>query len=368
MEPVNIINVHAHIFTKRNVPVNFLPAFLKPVAGWLKNKTFTNVVSWLVGSGFRKSDWATIVKKYHSFVRIAEHKTQEDVLKELIRQYPVGTKFCILTMDMEYMGAGPVPQSFIEQLNELALLKRDPRYKNIIYPFIFVDPRRPNIFELVKHYIEIEGFAGIKMYPPLGYFPFDPRLDKIYRYAEKHRIPITTHCSRGGVFYRGKITDAMRLHPLTGEMLPKSDNKTFCQHFTDPDNYEYVLKKYPNLVLNLAHFGGGSEWYEHLNHGEGIAGDFTTWLGKASDLIANYPHVYADISYTMYDPKLFSLLKALLQTGWARYKILFGSDFYMVEREVAERQFFLKLRAYLGEDDYPMIAHINPMVFLGIRK
>jgi len=366
MEPTNIINVHTHTFNRRNVPVKFLPAFLRPVADWLENRIFSNILAWIAEKLLRQKQYASLIKKYHSFLKIGDGKTQEDVLKELIAQYPIGTKFCILTMDMEYMGAGPVPQPFEEQLRELAMLKRDPRYRKIIYPFIFAHPERPNILEIVKHYIEVENFTGIKLYPPIGYYPFDERLDKIMAYAEKNRIPITTHCSRGGVFYRGKITDAMRLHPITGERLPKTDNKTFCQHFTDPANYECLLKKFPNLVLNLAHFGGGSEWLKYLD--KKIFSGEDTWLEKAADLMVEYPNVYADISYTMYDPRLFPQLKAMLQLGHIRYKILFGSDFYMVEREIAEREFFLKLRAFLGEDHYPIIANINPRVFLGIVK
>jgi len=366
MEPVNIINVHTHTFNRRNVPVKFLPTFLRPVADWLENKIFTSVLSWIAEKILRQKGWASLIKKYHSFVRIADGKTQEQVLNDLIVQYPVGTKFCVLTMDMEYMGAGPVPQPFEEQLRELAILKRNPKYRNIIYPFIFVHPERPNIMGLVRHYIEVENFSGIKLYPPIGYYPFDERLDKVMAYAEKNRIPVTTHCSRGGVFYRGKITEAMRLHPITGERLPLTDNKTFCQHFTDPSGYEYLLKKFPNLVLNLAHFGGGSEWLKYLND-EGSS-KWQTWLEKVGVLMKKHPNVYSDISYTMYSPELFPLLGLLLQDGRLRYKILFGSDFYMVEREVAEREFFLKLRAFLGEDDYPIIAYINPSVFLGLKK
>ncbi len=366
MEPVNIINVHTHTFNRRNVPVRFLPAFLMPVANWLENKIFTNVLSWIIGKIFRQNQWASVIKKYHSFLKIGDEKTQEEVLKDLIAQYPVGTKFCILTMDMEYMGAGPVPQPFEEQLEELAALKRNPKYKDIIFPFIFAHPERPNLLEIVRHYIEVENFTGIKLYPPIGYYPFDERLDKVMAYAEKNRIPITTHCSRGGIFYHDKITEAMREHPITGERFTEKDNKTFCQHFSDPDNYHYLLAKFPNLVLNLAHFGGGSEWHKYLTCK--AFQEPETWLAKVAELMISYPNVYSDISYTMYDPELYPVLKYLIQDGALRYKILFGSDFYMVEWEVPEREFFLKLRAFLGEEHYPLIANINPNVFLGLKK
>ena len=56
-------------------------------------------------------------------------------------------------------------------------------------------------------------FAGIKIYPPLGYKPFDKRFGKkddkgecngnrieaFYKLCNKNKVPILAHCSPGGV-------------------------------------------------------------------------------------------------------------------------------------------------------------------------
>lgn len=359
----NIINVHTHIFNKRNVPAKFLPFFLRPLATWLQNEKIANVFSWISEKIFRQKHWAELIDKYHTFVSIGEEKTQREVLEDLIKQYPAGTKFAILPMDMEFMGAGTVEQSYEDQLKELALLKRDPKFQDIIFPFIFVHPERSNILEIVKHYIEVENFSGIKMYPPLGYYPFDERLDKVYEYAQEKKIPITTHCSRGGVYYRGKITSDMTIHPKTGKRIPyNGDNSVFCQVYTDPANYEYVLEKFPNLVLNFAHFGGYREWYKFLSNSR--PPESISWLEKIVELIKHYPAVYSDISYTMYSPDMYPQLKTLMQDEGINSKILFGSDFYMVEQETTEKEFYLCLRSYLGEIDFNKLAELNPKVFL----
>lgn len=58
------------------------------------------------------------------------------------------------------------------------------------------------------------------------------------------------------------------------------------------------------------------------------------------------------------------LLKVILQDEKVRPKILYGSDFYMVELDIPERAFSINLRAYLDEKDYQQIAEINPEAFL----
>ncbi|MBA3681752.1 MAG: amidohydrolase family protein [Bacteroidetes bacterium] len=267
-------------------------------------------------------------------------------------------------MDMEYMQAGKVKQSFIQQLEELAAIKQDPAYKDLIDPFIFVHPQRKDIFDIVQKYIEEKNFAGLKLYPPLGYYPFDERLNEIYAYAQKHQLPITTHCARGGVFYKGEITDAMKVHPKTGEHIKEQKNKFFTDIYTDPDNYRYVLEQFPNLKINLAHFGGYDEWNKYL--GNTMEEGQITWYDKICSLIRQYTNVYTDVSYTMFNADLFNLLKLTLQDSTLNNKILYGSDFYMVEQEISERQFLTNIRAYIGESDFRQIAEINPKLFLNL--
>jgi hypothetical protein len=38
--------------------------------------------------------------------------------------------------------------------------------------------------DLVKKHIEERGFQGIKVYPPVGFYPFDKNLHPILEYAE----------------------------------------------------------------------------------------------------------------------------------------------------------------------------------------
>jgi predicted TIM-barrel fold metal-dependent hydrolase len=361
MEAVKIINCHTHIFNRKAVPENFLPKIIMPLAWLLESKGVATFFFDLF-SHLKKHELALLVKKYHAFLTIGDLESQLDIFKYLQSFYPTGTRFCVLPMDMEFMQAGNVPQSYIEQLDELARIKQDPTYSELIHPFVFVHPERKNIFDIVRKYIEEKGFSGIKLYPPLGYYPFDERLNKIYEYAEKYQIPITTHCARGGVFYKGAITSDMLVHPKTGERLKEQQNKFFTDAYTDPENYNYVLAQFPNLKINLAHFGGFDEWEKYL--GNTMDGEQKTWYEKVSALLLKYPNVYSDISYTMFNPDLFSLLKLTLQNDQLKNKILFGTDFYMVEKETTERQFVTNIQAFISEEDFRFIAEQNPNNFL----
>jgi predicted TIM-barrel fold metal-dependent hydrolase len=361
---IQIINCHTHIFNRGVVPDKFLPMILRPIAHLLENNNTANGIGKLLNL-LGKKDYAHLIKKYHQFLKIGDLKSQLEIFKLLQGFYPENTKFSVLSMDMEFMKAGNVKTPFRTQLEELAAIKRDPAYKDLIYPFVFIHPERVGLLSIVRKYIEEENFAGLKMYPPLGYYPFDEKLDQVFAYAQETKIPITTHCARGGVFYKGSITDDMLKHPMTGKVYKKRKNKFFTDIYTDPDNYEYLLQKYPDLKLNLAHFGGFDEWEKYLQNSFDEDGEIS-WFEKIKTLLIKHPNLYTDISYTLFEKDLIPLLKTVLMDDVLRKQILFGTDYYMVEQELSEKEFSINLRANLGEQEYQQIAEINPKRFLSL--
>jgi len=352
-----IYNCHTHVFTNKIVPHNFLPFGL---VRFLSKRRMSRWLGRLLNRINPKST-NDIFDRAASFMNIGNKKTQLDIFNLLKKYYPEGTKFVLLSMDMEFMKAGKVTQDFIEQLNELCDIKK--KYPDQIFPFICADPRRPNITDLVKKYIEKHDFQGIKLYPPLGYYPFDEGLYPIFRYAEANKIPIISHCSPPVVYYRGKIKKEKLIHPKTGKKLERKNKQEFANYFTEPENYKYLLEDFPSLKICLAHFGSGNEWKKYLRT-PWDKGMEECWFSVILDLIKDNSNVYADISYTMQDVNLHPLLKVILQDRKIRSRVLFGSDFYMLELTTPERSFSVNLRAYLGEKDYQQIAEINPQIFL----
>jgi predicted TIM-barrel fold metal-dependent hydrolase len=356
---MQIINCHTHTFTFEHVPKYFIPfGLVRILARSDRYRKLARVLNSL--NPFSDKD---IFNRYSKFIEQGYAGEQKHVLESLLRFYPEGTKFVVLSMDMDYMGAGKAKRDFEAQLSELAALKRE--YGDILYPFIFAHPFRKNLLDLVKRYIEEQQFAGIKLYPPLGYYPFDERLYPLFEYAQDNDIPVLSHCTPQGVYYRGKIKEEWLTHPLTGESLKKRRNRNFTDVFTDPDNFEYVLQNFCSLKLCFAHFGGAEEWRRYQNSGN-IQTFSNSWFAKIKRILLNpkYPNTYADISYTLADEDLYPLLHLLLLNSRLREKVLFGSDFYMANIEGSEYAFSIRLRHQLGEKNYRQIAEINPSAFL----
>jgi predicted TIM-barrel fold metal-dependent hydrolase len=272
-------------------------------------------------------------------------------------------------MDMTLMSAGPVETSIADQHAELAGL-RD-HYPNVVIPFAAVDPRHPGIVETTIRLLEDEGFRGIKLYPPTGYHPYDSRLHDLYAYANQHNLPLITHCSRpASVQYRGTPTAQMQQNPENNNQPLNLGRKELLTYFTRPDAYLPLLRNYPDIKVCLAHFGGEGDWRRYLDHPWNPAAGMTdgSWLAVILDLIrsGDYPNLRTDISYTLFaDDEYVYVLKTLLSNEQVRARVLFGSDFYVVENaRLEERRRSVKIRGVLGEELFDTIARKNPEDFL----
>lgn len=194
-----------------------------------------------------------LIKRYINIVRFARYKKQNDILTKLANQYPPGTGMVVLPMDMEFMGAGKPPKEYADQMEELAKIKA--RHPKKIFPFVFVDPRRKYAgkqlffdYEIIngkvtlkdcfiKDYIETKKFDGFKIYPALGYFPFDEALLPLWKYAAENGIPIMTHCIRGVIYYRGPKEKAWDFHPVFEQAMGKDkDPKDVDTNERDEDD------------------------------------------------------------------------------------------------------------------------------------
>ena len=299
-----------------------------------------------------------IFERTARFLKIAEQPSQREVFTQLELQYPENTVFVVLPMDMGFMNLGELETPIECQHEELLTLAQSSGGQ--IIPFYAADPRHEDIVERVNGSLARDKFRGIKIYPNLGYKPDHPKLMEIYKLCIKGGFPVLTHCSPGGIWRYGVSKEERRAN-------------------SGPLNYKRILdtKGYRNLKLCLAHFGGAEEWVKHLK-GRARRDEEEAWVRTIYEMIASgkYPNLYTDISYTVFTPKVQGLyvdlvdyLKVLLNNPLVRQRVLFGSDYYMVEREsVSEKEVSLLLRSRLGEELYKQIAYTNPREFLGIEK
>ncbi len=153
------------------------------------------------------------------------------------------------------------------------------------------------------------AFAGVKLYPPLGFDPWPEdraALDAarlLYAFCERRGVPVVVHCDDQG--YRTIALDlAMR--------------------YTDPDRWIPVLKAYPGLVVDFAHFG---ERYLGRPRAKG------EWTESIIRLMERYSGVYADVAFNGCEPAYWAKLARLVGSLPAatadivRSRLLFGSDF-----------------------------------------
>ena len=358
---MSFINCHVHTFTASHIPSKFLPLGLVHV---LKPKILRKPLMWLLNNILPFTD-RDILDRYVNFLEVGTNKCQSEVFEHLRTYYPSETKFVVLSLDLDFMDAGRPKAGFEKQLSELNTLYKE--NVHTLIPFICADPRRENVLSLVKEYIGKKNFSGVKIYPRLGFYPNDTRLYPVYEYAQKSKVPVMTHCSRGGI-YTHSIQEDMLNHPWRGR-LGKDKPKEFSHYFTEPKNYEQILKDFPKLRICLAHFGGNVEWdcfLESRNNLVNLKIEGNTWLDQILILMRKYKNLYADISYTLFtSERYFPLLNALLDEDGVKDRILFGSDFYMIEREKkTEKEMLLKIRQALGEDKFNRISLKNNQKYL----
>jgi predicted TIM-barrel fold metal-dependent hydrolase len=217
--------------------------------------------------------------------------------------------------------------------------------------------------ELVRYALEAGGFLGVKLYPPVGFAPWDNvhlrgdlpfaagldgALDALYGYCAAAEAPILTHTSAANEYGLG-------LHRLVS-----------------PEHWRPALERHPTLRLNFGHFG--HDYGVPQTDGPVKAAD--AWIYQAAALIDRYPNVYADLSNSplVYDPAYGKRLSALLADVIARFpkvkrRLMYGSDWWLSgldpDATAAVGQFRATLGGLLGPDGLADLMGRNALRFLG---
>jgi predicted TIM-barrel fold metal-dependent hydrolase len=150
--------------------------------------------------------------------------------------------------------------------------------------FAALDPAESGYLEELEHCHEDLGAVGVKLSPLYsGVDPRDLRCREIYRYCERHGLPVLFHAGTS----------------FTGH--------TLLDH-SRPVHFDAVAVDFPELRMVLAHLGH-------------------PWEGETIAVIRRHPHVYADLSALYYRPWQFYNSMQLLSEYHAGHKVLFGFDF-----------------------------------------
>lgn len=193
-------------------------------------------------------------------------------------------------------------------------------------------------------------FAGIKVYPPLGFNPWPKedseelkKVEDLYKTCVERRIPIMTHCSGGGFSVFAKEQARELSNPAKG--------------------WSEVLSQYPNLKLCFAHFGS-------------LKGDdnqpLATWRKTIIELTQKYDYVYTDFSCSEGDDYYKELNADIDREDQTHLKdkILFGTDFsinlFANENEKSYNGYLKRYLddTHLGETKKHQLCSVNPERFL----
>lgn len=423
--PKPITNVHIHVFDARCAPDRFflvLPVGLvRLIARPLKSFLMTEAGTALIN---RLAKWTSTlhdkgkISRFLAFTKIGAGRSQDEVFQmalEAGKQYDASVRLIGLTLNMDHMDSEPSSplsyKNYTTQLEEIKNIKRSsPEH---FFPFLCIDPRHKSGADLrdwvrdqLTDGFEHKGklyryFYGLKIYPALGFFPFDSALEEVYAYAEEYGIPIMTHCTRGGSQYIGKYIEQLipkdistilmrpavlndAFQGAVGDIQTRIDayyhddrkwiqNSSFgnndkaCDLFTHPQNYIPVLEKFPKLKICIAHMGGEGEfytkdelarwweWKKGKARGFGdlikIRGvDKIPWVDRIEQMMKTYSSLFTDISYTVSylgkkDKVILNRLAefAKLEDNSGQllgHRILFGTDFFMTEREKKEADLY----------------------------
>ena len=150
--------------------------------------------------------------------------------------------------------------------------------------FMSVDPTQAGWEDELRYGHQELKLRGIKLLPMYaGFRPDESRLDPLWKYADRHRLPVLLHTG----------TTFVAQAPLE------------C---TLPRHIDPVAARFPDVPIIMAHLG-------HPYEGECVV------------TARKHPHVFADISALHYRPLQFYHSLMLVQEYGIWDKVLFGTDY-----------------------------------------
>jgi hypothetical protein len=419
-----VIDIHAHVFRGRDIPlkgyllsrsypewyIRLLAPLLfaiiarcirrgRAVKGGILCGLVLELVYKYMGLGYRR--WAEILSM----------ETVAEVARRLVETFDQDgiDLYVPLMIDYEYWfkatGETPIAAQIDAVYREIVL-----PYKGRIHPFAPFDPARELAYrarlpgptepedgppeeysslELAKDAVRNKGFIGVKVYNTLGYRPLDNAvvddnrqrifrrngmeryavftgaqldqvLSELYTFCVQEQVPITAHCLANGIeAYPGASLD-----------------------FGSPVYWRKVLDNFPDLHLNLAHFGWSrpEEYFPPVLKGllalvlhrlqrvlgsqsaaappgPGPAEGQGAWVREICAMLAQYRYLFTDVAHHGVTadadiPKYKAAYQAMRRDfpGAIEGKLLFGIDWHVIAR-VDNYQYFKDRYTHVWGDD-----------------
>ncbi len=101
----------------------------------------------------------------------------------------------VVHFGLEYVPEYALMTSFDCTNEELAQMIEEVASPKLV-PWCWVDPLLPDPVKQAEYWVRERGMRGIKMYPPMGWYPNDERVMPVYQFAEEMNIPVLLHMGR----------------------------------------------------------------------------------------------------------------------------------------------------------------------------
>ncbi len=270
-------------------------------------------------------------------------------------------------------------------LEKISLVRRSGR---AVHGFIGYDPwsdlENGGKSYTVTTAIESQGFVGVKLYPPMGFLPLgnaampnsafppklvqlcrprpvgqavDEKLAKLYHYCDGKGLAIMAHCA-----------DSIGSHPGYAKR-------------SGPDNWGRVLRDFPNLRVNLGHFGGIWDFFLDPTCRQSSN---TDWPQQIGAMVQQYNNLYFDVADfsgvldRWYSEKcatkdILDNITALVQLyPDMESRIMYGSDWMLLDREPRNEGYYDAMRnkfsGVLGAGAVDGFLGQNAARFLGLHQ
>ncbi|WP_196223562.1 amidohydrolase family protein [Roseibium sp. RKSG952] len=198
---------------------------------------------------------------------------------------------------------------------------------------------------VVRDAVQNKGFVGVKLYPPMGFLPWhnaNVSLDGAYRRPRRGGQALDDElkllyewCVAEGVPIKAHANNSIAADVCTGQ-------------YANPANWRPVLDQYPDLRLNLAHFGGFDEEHAGGDHC-GDHGD--NWEDELADMLDSYPNLYFDVGYWIEatdNDRVINRTRALLERQpLALERMMYGSDWSMIGRVPGHQSYYADVQTAL---------------------
>lgn len=161
----------------------------------------------------------------------------------------------VVHLRLEYSPEFPFMSTFDSTNEQLAALIEDVGSEKLV-PWCWVDPLLPDPVKQAEYWVRERGMRGIKMYPPMGWYPNDPRAMPVYQFAQQMDIPVLLHMGRCAPHpgLRSQYGRPIYLEEV-GLACPRL--KLIIGHFANMWRYEamHVSAGFPNFLFDMTTSG-----------------------------------------------------------------------------------------------------------------